>query len=160
VGTIVGVVMAPWGIQTFFDLGHKKLQPRTVLVAIRVVITSYETEHQHFPISESARNSPDVTIRTRGPFLTALMGNEATPLNPKGIKFLDLPPTRGRKYGLWQDGTEWVLSDRWGEPLYIVFDTNKDGKIANPESGADTPAMLPLGFIIYSSGPDRDPKTW
>jgi len=151
-----------------------KLVPATVIKDIRVAITSYEVDYEHFPIPDSESNALDATIRSRGPILTALMGNEATPLNPRGIKFIDLPLAKNRKFGLWQDGREWVLSDLWGEPYYIILDTNGDLAIANPEFGAEIsdprhaefyqkhpqPETLPLRVAIYSSGPDRDPKTW
>jgi hypothetical protein len=95
-------------------------------------------------------------------------------LNPKTIKFIDLPQAKDHKAGLWQDGPEWVLSDSWGEPYYIIFDTSKDGKITNLEFGADQtdptyaekcklnppPATIQSSVLIYSSGKDRDPKTW
>ena len=149
-------------VRLYYREGGKmhQLQQRMVLNDIRMAVTSYDAEYNRFPIPKPDSSDLDVSFRSRGPMLTALLGIEDTPLNPKRIKFIELPIAQDRKFGLWQDGEEWVLSDRWGEPFYIVFDTNKDGKIANPESGADTPAMLPLGFIIYSSGPDRDPKTW
>lgn len=176
VGTIGGVIMLPWGIQIFqifFDKGHKKLQVGTILKDIKYALLSYEVDYHHFPIPASDRHGPDVSIRSRGSMLTALMGEDAA-LNPRGIKFIDLPAAKDRKEGLWQDGAERVLSDRWGEPYYIVLDTNGDGKIANPEFGADQsdaeyakrcrtnppPATLQLKVLIYSAGPDRDPKTW
>lgn len=95
-------------------------------------------------------------------------------LNPREIKYAEFPTARNRKRGLWQDGEEWVLIDFWGEPYYIILDTNDDLEIANPEFGARAsdpkqadfdlkhpqPKMLPLTTAIYSSGPDRDPKTW
>jgi hypothetical protein len=159
---------------SFFYRKEKKLRPLTVLKDIQLTITSYETEYQHFPIPVSDRNGPDVTLRTRGPMLTALLGSEATPLNPKGIKFIDMPMAKDRKYGIWQDGEEWVLSDFWGEPYYIILDTNKDDQVPNPEFGTvitdpklaqfyqkfPMPQLLPVRIAIYSSGKDRDPKTW
>jgi hypothetical protein len=151
-----------------------KLQPRAVIKDLQVAISSYQVDYNRFPIPESDASRLDISIRSRGPILPALMGKESTALNPRNIKFIDLPKAQDRKFGLWQDGSEWVLSDLWGEPYYIVFDTNKDGKIANPEYGADQsdaqyaklcrvnppPATLPLSVLVYSSGSDRDPKTW
>ena len=81
---------------------------------------------------------------------------------------------KNQELGLWLDGSDWVLTDRWGEPYYIVLDTNRDGTLTNPEFGAavlDTnyakrveseppPAELKDIVAIYSSGADRDPKTW
>jgi hypothetical protein len=136
-------------------------------------ITAFEMDSAHFPIPKSDWHGPDVSLRTRGPLVSALLGQDAT-LNPKDVKFIDFPAAKDRKSGLWQDGAEWVLSDLWGEPYYIALDTNKDGVIGNPEFGADQsdaeyakqcrmlppPATLPQKVLIYSSGPDRDPKTW
>ena len=106
--------------------------------------------------------------------LPALAGEETDGLNPKKIKFIDLLIAKNHKFGLWQDGNEWVLSDFWDEPYYIILDTNDDKVIANPEFGADQseskyaekcrnnppPPTLPSEVITYSSGPERDPKTW
>lgn len=152
-----------------------KHNPATVIKNLEVAITAYETDSAHFPVPESDWHGPDVSIRTRGLIIPVLLGSkEAKALNPKEVKFIDLPAAKDRKSGLWQDGAEWVLSDPWGEPYYIVMDTSGDREIANPECGAtssDTkqtglhpeapaPKKLPLKVIIYSSGPDRDPKTW
>ena len=106
--------------------------------------------------------------------LPALAGEEVGGLNPRKIKFIDFLVAKARKHGLWQDGDEYVLSDLWGEPYYIVLDTNGDNVITNPEFGADqsdpkyaekcrnspAPPTLPSRVLIYSSGKDRDPKTW
>lgn len=127
---------------------------------LQIGITAFEMDSAHFPIPKSDWHGPDVSLRTRGPIVPALLGQDRA-LNPKDVKFIDFPNAVDHKNGLWQDGAEWVLSDRWGEPYYIVLDTNGDGKIANPEFGAEhPPEALPLKVLIYSSGPDRDPKTW
>lgn len=141
---------------------------------LRVSITAFEIETNRFPILKPDPPGLDVSVRSRGLMLPILSGQEDKALNPKSIKFIDLPPAKDRKYGLWQEGTEWVLSDSWGEPYYLVFDTSKDGQITNPEFGADQtdptyaakcklnppPATIQSSVLIYSSGPDRDPKTW
>lgn len=158
----------------FFYRKEKKLHPQTVLKDLRLAITTYETDYGHYPIPDSDSHGLDVTIRSRGPMLTALMGSAATPLNPRGTKFIDLPRAKDQKFGLWQNKGEWVLSDLWGEPYYIILDTDKNEQVANPEFGASTsdpkwaeinqkyppPQKLPMTVAIYSSGPDRDPKTW
>ncbi|MCF7790166.1 MAG: hypothetical protein K9N47_28870 [Prosthecobacter sp.] len=157
---IIAVGIMFWGIHYITKNAHKVLQPQTILKDIRLALSSYEVDYGHYPIPESDWHAPDVSIRTRGPMLTALLGQNAT-LNPKTIKFIDFPAAKDRKFGLWQNGAEWVLTDPWGEPYYITLDTNKDGKIANPEPATEyLPAMLPTAIILYSSGPDRDPKTW
>ena len=139
-----------------------------------MAILSYQVDYNHLPIPETVSHDTDLTLRSRGLLLPALLGREASPLNPKAIKFFDGPFDSDSGNGLWQTGGEWILRDRWGEPYYIVFDANGDGKIANPEFTTDSSrseeaekrsnSLLPPTFsdavIIYSSGPDRDPKTW
>lgn len=141
---------------------------------LQYAIANYKVDHNHFPIPGKTTPTSDFILRTRGAFLQALLGENAAGLNPKEIKYIDLPMAQDRKRGLWQDGDEWVLSDSYGEPFYLVFDTTSDGKIANPEFGADLsdadyaeyckkhppPAELKADVLVYSSGKDRDPKTW
>ncbi len=145
-----------------------------MIKSLHIAIQSYILEYNGFPVPGSDSLNTDVSSRSRGPMLSALNGVKTSALNPRAIMFIEFPMGRDRKYGIWQDGTEWVLSDSWGEPYYFVLDTKKDDKIANPEFGADQsdPAYakrcqnnpplpeLKSQVIIYSSGPDRDPKTW
>ena len=160
---IIGLLLVALpGLTSCFKVLHITTVSSTAsaIKQLKIGITAFEIDSAHFPIPESDWHGPDVSLRTRGPIVPALLGQDAM-LNPKDIKFIDFPNAVARKDGLWQDGAEWVLSDRWGEPYYIILDTNGDGKIANPEFGAEhQPATLPLRVLIYSSGPDRDPKTW
>lgn len=156
-----------------FIQGNTKSPTASAIKHLKIGITAFEIDSAHFPIPESDWHGPDVSLRTRGPILPALLGQDPT-LNPKDVKFIDFPNAVAHKNGLWQDGSEWVLSDLWGEPYYIQLDTSGDAKLGNPEFGADQsdsdyakrcqvnppPATLPLRVLIYSSGPDRDPKTW
>ena len=162
--------------QCFFmtDRGSVHLQVRTIVKDLRIALMSYEIEYNHFPIPEASSTGSDISFRSRGPMLPALAGEEVGGLNPRKIKFIDFLLAEAHKHGLWQDGDEYVLSDLWGESYYIVLDTNGDNKIANPEFGADQshsdyakrcqanppPQTLSLEVLIYSSGKDRDPKTW
>ncbi len=159
-GIIAGVIMF-LGVQYLPKIAHNKLPlAQIVLKDIRIALSSYALEYGHYPIPESDWHGPDVSIRTRGPMLTALTGGNAS-LNPKTIKFIDFFAAKDRKNGLWQDGGEWIFSDPWGELYYITLDTNKDGKVTNPEPrGENMPAMFDKPIILYSSGPDRDPMTW
>ncbi len=141
--------------------GHSKLRVRGIVMDLKIALEVYKADYNHFPLPASSAPNLDLSLRSRGPILPALLGEETGGLNPKKIKYMDLPMARNRKFGLWQDDAEWVLSDLWGEPFYIILDTNKDDMVANPEVGSEhLPAMLPVEVIIYSSGPDRDPKTW
>lgn len=150
------------------------LRTKAAMKDIKISIETFKIEYGVPPISATNALADDYHLRTRGSLIDELCLSDNAKLNFKKIKFIDLPMARGRNDGLWQDGSEWVLSDLWGEPYYIILDTNEDKVIANPEFGADQsnpkyaekcrnsppPPTLPAEVIIYSSGADRDPKTW
>ena len=180
--SLVGLLVAAMAMAAaylFFFPEHaaKELRPtqvRTVIKDLRIAVDSYEIEYSRLPVPEHYPHRADITIRSQGPILPALLGKEATELNPHPIRFFDGPFDSDRKFGLWKDGNEWVLCDRWSELYYLVLDTNQDKEITNPEFGADqsdpkytercklNPPLptIQSSALIYSSGPDRDPKTW
>jgi len=157
------------------DLFHR-LQARSVIAEIKSGLESYEVDYNRYPVQADDLAIKDVSVRSRGMLLKVLMGEYVPTFNQRGreVIYADLKMARNRQDGLWQDGEERVLSDHWGEPYYIILDTNRDLKIDNPEFGASTsdpkqaefdrkyppPKQLALTVAVYSSGPDRDPKTW
>ncbi len=179
---VVAVVIKLAGFMISSDaqrMQANRLQAKAVINDLRQAILAYQVDYNRYPIPPSALSDQDLSIRSRGLMLPWLIGNPAAPQNgaqlpPKDIVYIRLPEAQNRLSGTWQDGEEQVLSDPWGEPYYIVLDTNGDHKISNPEFGARSsdpkqaefdlkhpqPEMLPVEIIIYSSGPDRDPKTW
>lgn len=136
---------------------------------------AYKAVYGHWPNVPAITSKEDAACRSRGDFIECLLGEEESQ-NPRKIRFLDFHLARnGTSNGLVEayvgNGTNpepAKIIDLWGEPLYIILDTNNDGEIANPEAGRQTgwfnklvaPATLRLPAVIYSSGPDRDPKTW
>lgn len=174
---LVGAALAVYCVlnlnRCFMTICYEPSGDQRMLRDLKIAITSYELENNRFPILETGSPGLDVSIRSQGIMLPMLGGQHHAVLNPKTIRFVELPLAKDRKLGLWQDGSEWVLSDSWGEPYHIILDTNEDKVITNPEFGADQsdpkyaekcrdnpPPALPAEVIIYSSGPDRDPKTW
>ncbi|WP_395752237.1 hypothetical protein [Prosthecobacter sp.] len=159
-----------------------RLEAKEIITNLREGISLYHVDYNRYPLPSSdisTSSGKDISIRSRGPMLPWLIGNENAPqtgaqLNPKDISYIRLPKARNRTSGTWQDGDEMVLSDPWGQPYYIVLDTSDDKQTANPEFGADLsdpdyaelcrafppPAILRLEILVYSSGPDRNPKTW
>lgn len=126
------------------------LKTLAVMKDVEVACRHYRVEYDGFPVAP-ADATLDTEIRSTGDFIQGLLGS-----NPRQIKFVDLPEGRGGKFGLVESGTVVTLVDLWGEPYYLILDTNEDGKVRNPEGGAD----MRESMILYSAGPDRDPKTW
>ncbi len=137
---------------------------------LQVALGFFKTEYGELPIKPNESQ----IIRTEGTLLLTLLG-EKTAANPRGIKFLDAPIARYGKYGLIhldpevQSLTpETALVDSWGERYYLLLESTGDNRIPNPErlpgaTGKATqraPEFIPASAIIFSSGPDKDPKTW
>ena len=181
---VVAVLIKLAGLMIFSDaqgMQASRLQSKAVINDLRQAILEYQVDFNRYPIPSSVLSTlsgKDISMRSRGEMLPMLIGNENAPqgvrMNPKDVIYIRLPKARNRMSGTWQDGDEWVLSDPWGEPYYIVLNPRDDHQTANPEFDADQsdpeyaklcrasppPATLPLEILVYSSGPDRDPKTW
>lgn len=151
------------------DAEQSILQTKGMMKVTSVAIGHFRTEFNAFPIS-SKSDDKDVSLRSGGPLLTALIGNNKS-LNPREIKFLDLPFAKPERSGLIEEADQWRLVDRWGEMFYISLDTNYDNRLANPAQQVSSkwfpwvkvpppPAVLNASCAIYSSGPDRDQTTW
>ncbi|MBB5033808.1 type II secretion system protein [Prosthecobacter vanneervenii] len=164
----------------------RKLQVQTVLKDLRVAITSYQVEYNRWPVSASLMSSasggqdiqPVMTDENSGivSALTTLNTNQGsssggtTNLNPKDIKFIDLPIARNGKFGLVNPQPPYKLVDLWGTTYFVLLDTNGDKQVANPDLknsdpkiSANTisppPKMLPLEVAIYSAGLDLQQNT-
>lgn len=150
------LVWAQRCIQTRREGGSVNVKCKTTMQDIKIATGHFHTEYNRFPLPMPVDEKVDTTLRSRGVWIAALLGQEDS-LNPRKIKFVDLPESRDGKRGLIKEGSEQVLVDPWGELYHVIMDTNADNRIANPE---DATKSLNGSIFIYSSGPDRDPKTW
>jgi hypothetical protein len=128
-----------------------------------IALGHFRTEYASFPVN-GPYTRKDVELRSEGPLLAAILADDPQ-WNPRGIKFLDMPMARDGKFGLLQESGQWQMVDPWGEKYYMALDVNMDHQIANPEAKPGNlseriPAAVNASVIMYSSGPDRDPKTW
>lgn len=166
----------------------RKLQVQVVLKDLRSAITSYQVDYNRWPVNPSllsaASSGQDIqalmTDENSGIVgaLTTLTssapagggGSGAVNLNPKGIKFIDLPIARNGKFGLVNAQPPYKLVDLWGTVYYVLLDTNGDLQVANPDlTNSDPkisanaisppPKMLPLEVAIYSWGQDLKAQT-
>ena len=138
---------------------------------LQVSMGHFKTEYLRPPVPPSETQF----LRTDGVLLQALLGQDKES-NPRGIKFIDLPIARDGQSGLTgMKGNEQTipvnttLIDLWGEKFYLLIEADGDNRIPNPERRpeaiykrqASAPEFLNSSTaIIFSSGPDRDPKTW
>jgi len=162
----------------------QELKIKTVLKDIQVAIGHYRTEYNRFPIDPESGGTggdsdiePFLTDGTVQPMINILMSNVdtsggSTNMNPRQIKFLDLPFARNNQFGIIDpsggtgDGSPVQLVDSWGLPYTVLLDTNFDNRIANPDKNSNdqlissqAPEFLNSSSAIYSFGPDRQENT-
>ena len=162
---IIGLVT--WLFPLMLVVGQKTHNQvdKATMKDIQVAVGHYRTEHNRFPLPVSAQEkSLDVTVQSKGRWLDALLNNEPE-LNPRKIKFLDLPQATNGQFGLFKKEGETLLVDRWGKPYVVIFDTDLDNTIANPEAkpgnlSPTVPEKINATIAIYSGGPDGNLGTW
>lgn len=156
---------------TFCGTRSEENRIKSTMKDLQVSMGYFKVEYARYP----GPSSETQLLRTEGTLLLSLLGQDKES-NPRGIKFIDLPIARGEKYGLTgvkKDKTipsTTTLTDLWGEKYYLLIEADGDNRILNPERRPDAifkgrgkdraPEFLKSSIIIFSSGPDRDPKTW
>lgn len=167
----------------------RKLQVQTVIKDLRLAIGSYQVEYNRWPVNSSMLSSgssgEDIqafpTDENSG-MVDALLstssssgsnsggGSGSTNLNPKDIKFIDLPIAKNGKFGLVNPQPPYKLVDLWGTPYRVLLDTNGDKQVQNPDQNNSDPSIsqntsspppqnLPSEIAIYSYGKDLMPTT-
>jgi len=169
----------------------RKLQVQTVIKDLRIAITSYQVEYNRYPVNSSLLSSassgadiPAIMTDENTGIVSALMSTSSssgssggsggsggsTNLNPKDIKFIDLPIAKNGKFGLVNAQPPYKLVDLWGTPYYILLDTNGDKQVINPDLSNNDPSIaqnaispppknLPTEVAVYSWGLDKTPMT-
>lgn len=153
-GGVALVVLTPLLVNKTLQKADET-RTKSDMMDIKMALKNFQLEYSSFPVPLDSNSQKDLESRTQGNFLAALLGTDAI-FNNRGIKFVDFKPATKDTSGLVEKQGETQLLDKWGEMYYVILDTNRDGKVADPE----TLAELNVPIAIYSSGPDRDPKTW
>lgn len=170
VSIFLGLLILGW-VAIFFGMRWLEglPKPKRDLKDLEVALSHYRTEYQAWPDIESLKRSESEPVQVQGSLLSALLG-EPSELNPKGIKFTKFRQASKGVSGLTKVGETLVLHDAWGSPYWLMLDVDHENRIPNPELFPDViadprmtsraPTMLSTTCLLFSSGPDRDPKTW
>jgi hypothetical protein len=163
------MLLGPMIVVFFHQRIDEKIEPsKDDMKMLRVYLGHFRTEYNHWPDEPSLAQSEATPVKVRGNLLQALLGT--TRDNPHGIKFADFRNASPGISGLADEGETTALHDAWGTCYYLMADINSDGNIPNPEHFPDaviepklqrsTPPFLPASSLLFSAGPDRDPRTW
>lgn len=188
IGILAGLVMSQ---ASKMMADARKLQVQTVIKDLRLAITSYQVEYNRYPVNPSqlsnSSGGSDVqalpTDENTG-IVSALLSSSSSSssggsggsssgsvnLNPKDIKFIDLPIAKNGKFGLVNAQPPYKLVDLWGMPYYVLLDTNGDKQVMNPDlnntdptiaqnPNSPPPQKLPYEVAVYSYGLDKIPQT-
>ncbi|WP_395737492.1 type II secretion system protein [Prosthecobacter sp.] len=167
----------------------RKVQVQTVIKDLRLAIGSYQVEYNRYPVNSSLLSSASsgqdiqaIPTDENSGIVGALStisassssgssGGSATQnLNPKDIKFIDLPIAKNGMFGLVNAQPPYKLVDLWGTVYYVLLDTNGDKQVANPDLNnsdprissnaiSPPPKMLPVEIAVYSWGQDKQQQT-
>lgn len=158
-----------------------RLRTQKTMKDVVVGINHYRTEYNRFPINPDDATggdtdmSPFLTDGTSTPIINILMANTASgsdDMNPRKIKFVDIPFARNNQFGIIDpssgagDGTPVQLVDIWGLPYSITLDTNYDNRIENPDKQSNDLVIssratetVSASAIMFSYGKDRQQNT-
>ena len=159
----------------------RELEVRNVIVGLKTGIANYQVEYNRFPIDSDIasgdEDAPALLTDDSNTIVGTLLGDAAQAsdsepniLNPKGIQFCEFKMGKNGMNGLVNPQPPYRLVDLWGSPFYILFDTNLDRKITNPDlsnqdpkisqnSNSPPPDNLPTDVAIYSLGLDKIAQT-
>ncbi len=157
----------------------RKLQVQTVIKDLKIAIATYQIEYNRYPIDPSQLSGGGEDIQAlltdeKSGMVDALLSTSSssgsTNLNPRDIKFIDLPLAKNGMYGLVGAKPPYKLVDLRGLPYAVLLDTNGDKQVANPDIGNAEPTIsqnatnpppqnLPTEIAIYSYGKDRTNQT-
>ncbi len=182
IGILAGLVMSQ-ASRMMEDA--RKLQVQTVIKDLRIAIGNYQVDYNRYPVSptllsgssgEDIQPLPtdessgviDALLSTGG--ATSGGGGTGVNLNPRDIKYIDLPIAKNGLFGLVNPAPPYKLTDLWGMPYYILLDTNGDKQVMNPDLNSTDPSIsqnptspppqkLPVEIAVYSYGRDKMPQT-
>lgn len=153
---------------------------KAIMKDLVVAIGHFRTEYNRLPVdltgSTGGEDIDPILTNDTSDIISVLMamsdpnsgGSGGQNLNPRGIKFIDLPLAKnGTSFGIvdpsgGSGGGNVRLLDIWGQPYQIMLDTNLDNRITNPDASnidqrisARAPQYLPSSTAVQCTGPDK-----
>ena len=151
---------------------------KSVMKDLQVAVGHFRTEYNRFPVDLTGTSGGDdvdpILTDDTSTIVSVLMAMTdpaagGPNLNPRGIKFIDLPLAKnGQSFGIVDPsggtgaGGNVRLLDIWGMPYRVMLDTNLDNRIENPDAqnvdqriSARAPQFLPASTGVHCTGADK-----
>jgi len=158
-----------------------RLRVQKTMKDVIVAVNNYRVDYNRFPIGINDATggdsdmAPFLTDGNGTPIINILMANTQDgneDMNPRKIKFVDIPFARNNQFGIISqsgganDGAPVQLVDVWGQPYSIALDTNYDNLIENPDKQNNDLTIssratdnVSASSIRWSYGKDRQQGT-
>jgi type II secretory pathway pseudopilin PulG len=154
-----------------------RLKTMELMTKLQTAISSFETEYNRLPVdAASSASGEDTEVLTDGstPLVDTLMGlppeDGGANWNPKGVPYAEFRPAQNGRHGVDVSSRPHRLLDPWGNPFHLVFDTNGDQRVMNPDAQNQDPRIAQPGgrpaggflstrVAIFSRGRDGMPHT-
>jgi hypothetical protein len=165
----IGTLVIGWILIVAAQAWHRwQPKPKEDFYVLNFALVHFKAEYNQWPDEPSLAQSESIPVRVCGNLLQALLGT--TRDNPRGIKFTEFRNASPGISGVTDEGETLALHDAWGTCYYLMADISGDSRIPNPEHFPDaiiepklkrrSPTSLPASSLLFSAGPDRDPRTW
>ncbi|MFT5467702.1 MAG: hypothetical protein ACI8UO_002809 [Verrucomicrobiales bacterium] len=132
----------------------RKVSVMKTVVELRTALTNFYTEYRRFPALE-VKEEGDWSGRSTHALVSALLAAPGSDkLNPRGIQFFTARKAKSASdAGLWESLEEVVLNDSWGNPFFVVIDSNFDNSVMVPEGSGEEKKIF-SSVAVWSAGPD------
>ena len=139
----------------------KKAKAMNEVILLNNAIKMYELDYGKLPIKDSEKiQAKDLAVNTlSGNLLSVLSGHNTDGLNPRKLAFYQGKEAKDMdskkpKGGVFGTVDRLQLADPWGNPYFIVFDSNYDGILKGlPGSRGKNIAR---NVVIWSTGGSED----
>lgn len=175
IGLVVILGIVVW--QVLFTPSRTRPLPFNVAAKMVAAELAYSidycyAENAKFPVATHSSADWSGNTFANPEFLAVLNGKEDQSLNPKKHDYLDgfrlakNGPDGKIVSGLdYSDPSNPKLIDPWGQPYFVLMDTNEDGKITLPFANGKSADVFGKRSVVYSTGkpnsngtPNSDPS--
>ncbi|MGK0188635.1 MAG: hypothetical protein ACI9R3_004446 [Verrucomicrobiales bacterium] len=115
--------------------------------ALETGLKNYLSAHPRSPLVVDGERAKQIDDR-----MTAILIGKNTNDNPLGIRYWE-------SFKKSAPNSAEAPRDPFGRGYWVILDANRDRKIENP-AREGTGNWLQSSALVFSAGPDGDPKTW
>lgn len=135
------------------------------LADLTLGIGNYAMERSRLPVPVDFKSEAALPLSEGSPILAVLLGENPDQLNPSQTVWIKPKPGSNGAGGLVGEAGSYGYLDPWGEPYYVLLDTDYNQRISNPDRrnsdriSSECPSELFGQVQALSTGPDKQIHT-